>query len=429
MSDVDRRTLLLGSAGVVVLGACSGEKKSEPDGPIIVRQEAGNVVTTDDAKALVARLNQAFEERDLATLVKLTDPDSFDDKFEKRWKRRFDNFERIGVVSGEWFVGQPTTRTRNASGGLVEYSGDLVFAHRVDGCDALNVVESFSGDFRKKSVDAPLEVLRVGEVVQYFDPSIWDLAKVDAIETAHTVIVFREQEAGRAKQYAKQIESGAARAFDVMPRPEGVSKVFVGLTWPKVKETLWGGSQLSEAAGNAYVHKFLDPGELAKGQKSAAATKGAPVATGRIGLHAATFDGRSSVSDVACHEAVHVLANQWGESADAPDWSVEGLAGWGDFATGSRGLLATHGGRIRSQFAGFRRRMSTKNPDFYGSAITDNYNCAAAVYEYLEAEEGRDTMFKIAKAHYTGGPPEEQDEAAGVSRAELLERTQKWLRA
>ena len=143
--------------------------------------------------------------------------------------------------TGEWYVGVPSGRTRNASGGLVEYGGTLVFAHRVKGCDGQQVVESFNTDFRKKSTTAPLEIVNVGQVEQYFDPSIWDVAEVDAIETQHARIVFRLQDADRAKASAKRIEAGAERAFGIMPRPKGVDKVFYGLTWPKVDGELWGG--------------------------------------------------------------------------------------------------------------------------------------------------------------------------------------------
>src|SRR5690606_2287467 len=131
--------------------------------------------------------------------------------------------------------------TRNAAGGAVEYDGDLVFAHQVEGCDAQQVVESYRATFRKKSEDAPLELLHLGDAEATFDPSIWDVAAVDVIETKHAWIVFREQDAARAKAFSGRIEAGARRAFDLMPRPKGVDKVFYTLTWPKIDGKLYGG--------------------------------------------------------------------------------------------------------------------------------------------------------------------------------------------
>lgn len=429
MSHVERRTLLLGSAAGLLLAGCGGGG-AKPDadktssGPNIVKPRTGNVVTEADTVALRDRLNQAYRSGDHRAMTALVDGDDYAVKdLEKRWRRRFDNFERLGFIEGEWYVGVPSGRTRNASGGLVEYTGTLVFAHTVKGCDGQQVVEPTRAEFRKKAKDAPLELTSIGQVQATYDPSIWDVAEVDVIETPHAWIVFRLQDRKRAETFADRIEAGAKRAFDLVPRPKGVDKVFYALTWPSVDGKLYGGVGIGEADAHAYLHPFVDPDELARGQKKRVRTKGLPHATGRVGLHESSF-ARSDFADVACHEAVHVLANQWYGSG-APTWAVEGLAEWGE--SGSQRLLAEEGGRIRAAFSAFEKVAPKEYDDFHSSPMEgDFYQCAAAVYACIEDTRGRDAVFETAKAFYERGRFEAAD-TLGRTEKQLIAETRKWL--
>jgi hypothetical protein len=428
MTNIDRRTLLLGAAGSVVLAGCS-DGDADADGPVIVKAEKGNIVTPEDTVVLRDKLGKALEAGDVDALMKLIDDQELSEDFRERWERRFANFQRLGFVDGQWYVGLPSGRTRNASGGLVEYGGTLVFAHRVKGCDGQQVVESFNTDFRKKSTTSPLEIVNVGQVEQYFDPSIWDVAEVDAIETQHAWIVFRLQDADQAKESAKRIEAGAERAFGIMPRPKGVDKIFYGLTWPKVDGELWGGVGLGEAEAHAYSHDFLDPAELATGQRKRASAKGLPRATGRVGLHQSAFSS-GDLEGTACHEAIHVLANQWGSHGDTPTWVIEGLAKWGESRPGSGRLMTDDGARIRSAFAAFQN-VALKDYDVFhrvpAAQEYSNYACAGAVFEYLARENGRDAVLETASAFYGAETRADGAKKLGISEKELLARTRRWL--
>lgn len=428
MKDVDRRTLLMGSAGLLLAGCSGGSNGSKPSpkGPNIVKPKTGTVVTPADTAALRDRLNQAFRSNDVEQLIKVIEPGDFAvEDVRKRWARRFDNFDRLGFIEGEWYVGVPGGRTRNAAGGMVEYDGDLVFAHEVAGCDAQQVVESYSATFRKKSEDAPLELLHLGDAEATFDPSIWDVAKVDVIETKHAWIVFRQKDAARAKAFAGRIEAGAARAFDLMPNPKGVDKVFYTLTWPKIDGRLYGGVAVGDALAHAYYHPFLDPDELATGQRRPNGAKGLPKATGRVGLHESAFR-QPDFEDIACHEAVHVLANQWYASSDIPTWAVEGLAKWGE---GVPKLMADRG-RIRAAFARFQDVVPKGYEEFHKSPIEyEFYLCSAAVYAYLEDKGGTDAVFEVAEAFYGSRGREDAEKKLGRSEKDLIAATRKWLGA
>lgn len=433
MTRIDRRALLLGSAGLLVAGCSGGDPKGDkpsPKGPNIVKPRTGTVVTPEDTAALRDRLTTAMRSNDVGELLKVIDPEDFArGDFEKRWSRRLENFERLGFVDGEWYVGTPTGRTRNAAGGQVEYDGDLVFAHTVKGCDGQQVVESMRASFRKKSEDAPLELLHVGEVDSLFDPSIWDVADVDAIETDHAWIVFRGKDAARAKAFAGRIEAGTERAFELMPKPEGVEKVFFVLTWPAIDGKLWGGVAIGDADAHAYYHPFLDPAELARGQKKAAGSKGLPLATGRVGLHEASF-ARPDFEDVACHEAVHVLADQWNAGTGKPTWVAEGLATWGQNRPGSGRLVAREGGRIRSAFREFETVATKGYDEFHDSPREyDFYMCSAAVFEHVAEEEGRDAAFETAAAFYSTEDRRAGAKKLGRSEKDLFASTRTWLRA
>lgn len=428
---MDRRTLLLGTAGLLAAG-CGGQSatapKATPGGPNIVKPRTGTVVTEADTVDLRDRLNRAMRSGDVKELLRLIDPEDYDrDTFEKRWSRRLENFERLGFVDGEWYVGLPSGRTRNAAGGKVEYTGELVFAHTVKGCDGQQVVENMPSKFRKKSEDAPLELLHVGDVDESFDPSIWDVADIDTIGTKSTWIVFRKQDAKRAKAFADEIEAGAKRAFAVMPRPQGVDKIFYALTWPAIDGKLWGGVALGEADAHAYYHPFLDPEELARGQKTPPGKKGLPLATGRVGLHQASFS-RPDFRAVAAHEGVHVLADQWYVRGETPTWAVEGLAEWGSL--GSNALMARNGGRIRSAFGEFSS-VALKDYDAFHSSPREYefYQCAAAVYAYLEDQKGRDAVYETAEAFYSAETRKDGASKLGRSEKDLLAATRKWLGA
>ncbi len=430
MDGIDRRTLLVGSAGLVLAG-CGGSKDKKPDGPNIVKPKTGNVVTEADAAALRDRLNKALDSGDIKQLLAEVNAEDFMlEDFEKRWTRRMANFNRLGFVDGEWYVGAPAGRTRNGAGGLVEYNGQLVFAHTIEGCDGQQVVESMRAEFRKKSEDAPLELTGVGEVDAYFDPSIWDVAEIDAINTKHAHIVFRTKDAKMAKSHAQRIEAGAKRALALMPKPKGVTKVFYGLTWPEIDGKLWGGVAVGDADAHAYYHPFLDPSELARGQKKVAGREGLPLATGRVGLHQTSMS-RPDFEDTACHEAIHVLAEQWrAEHSETPTWAIEGLATWGMSHPGSGRLLAREGDRIRSSFRAFESVVPKGYKAFHDSKLEyEFYMCSGAVYEYIDQVEGRDAVFKTAEAYYSSNTRAEAAKKLGHSEKELLTAARKWLRA
>jgi hypothetical protein len=431
MAHLDRRTLLLGSAGLVLAGCggSGGEKKAAakptPKGPNIVKPRTGNLVTQADTAALRDRLNAAFATRDVEQLVGVIQPGDYAiDDVRARWSRRYANFDRLGFIEGEWYVGAPGGRTRNGSGGQVEYDGDLVFAHTVAGCDAQQVVESYRATFRKTSEDAPLELVHVGDADASFDPSIWDVAEVDTIETDHAWIVFRRKDASRAKAFASRIEAGAAKAFDIMPRPRGVEKVFYALTWPQVDGRLYGGVAVGDADAHAYYHPFLDPSELATGQRVPTETAGLPKATGRVGLHEGTFS-RSDFVDVACHEAVHVLANQWFVSSP-PTWVAEGLAQWSE----GRSYLTAGRGRMQAAFPQFEKVVFQGYDQFHKSSLeTEFYLCSAAVFACIEDDGGADAVMRTAQAFYGSSTAEEAEEKLGRTQKQLLADSRKWLGA
>ncbi|KQY59042.1 hypothetical protein ASD11_05395 [Aeromicrobium sp. Root495] len=431
MGTIDRRTLLAGTAALA-LTACGGGKGGSPEatatkGPNIVKPEAGNVVTPADTAALRKKLNAAFKTRDVEQLVGVIDAEDYSlDDVRKRWTRRYENFDRMGVVDGEWYVGVPSGRTRNGAGGKVEYSGNLVFSHRIKDCDGQDVVESYRADFRKKTEDAPLELLRIGDADSYFDPSFWDVADVDVIEGKHSIVGFRLQDAAKAKRYAATIDAGAKRAFDTMPDPGGVTKVFYALTWKAVDGKLWGGVGTSEADAHAYRHPFLDPQELAAGQKKPSTAKGVPLGTGRVGLHEGSFT-RSDFPRVTTHEAVHVLADQWGDGSP-PIWVIEGLATWGEY--GKDALLAEHGGLIRSGWSRFEKVAPKEYEAFHDPSVeTIAYKSGGAVFAYLEDTGGRDAVYEVASTFYGNQSRQEAARKLGRSEKDLLAATKKWLRA
>ncbi len=433
MRPVGRRSLLIGSAGLALAACSGGGDDADPkasSGPKIHRPEEGNAVSAEDAAALRDRLNEAFRSGDVDQLVDLVDSEDYSrEDVRSRWSRRFENFERLGFVEGEWFVGVPGGRTRNASGGSVEYSGGLVFAYQVKGSDAQPVVETYSSDFRKESEDAPLELLHLGEPQESYDPAFWDVAEIDAIETKHAWIAFRKGDAATAARVKGQIESGAAQAFDLMPRPKGVSKVFYALTWPEIDGELWGGVAVGDARAHAYYHSFVDPNALAKGQEKPADTKGLPQGTGRVGMHQDSL--ASDTERTACHEAIHILANQWLSAGGAPQWASEGLATWGERTAG--GVMGEYGGRIRSAFGRFAA-MYEKDPfdvDFYAKdqdVRFDNYLCSAAIFACLEDTKGRAAVFDTAQEFYSSSTGASDDPTVDRTQ-QIMARTRKWLRA
>lgn len=431
MNTIDRRALLLGTAGGLLVSACGGSDggTTRTKGPNIVKPDTGTVVTTEDTAALTARLNKAFESRDVDQLINVVDPNASGLDFVREWwGRRYDNFERLDFITGEWYVGVPAGRTRNAAGGQVEYDGDLVFASTVAGCDAQQVVETYRASFRKTSDDAPLELMNLGEPSENYLPAFWDVAKIDVIETKHACVAFRAKDADRAKTFRDRIEKGAASAFSFMPNPQGVTKVFYALTWPGIDGELYGGVGIGEADAHAYLHRFVDPAELASGQETPATGAGLSKATGRVGLHQGSFT-RSDFQETAAHEAIHVLANQWYTDGGAPSWVAEGLATWGARG-GTSGLMTRDGGRIRSYFGTFAKRALKGYDEFHQhSHEYEMYVCSAAVYAYLEHEGGKDAAFELAEAFY--GAPSRSDAAKklGRSEKELFAATRKWLRS
>ncbi|KAA1378695.1 hypothetical protein [Aeromicrobium fastidiosum] len=435
---VHRRTLLMGSAGLMFLSACGGGSDGtkivptakQDDGPVINEQDAGNAVTPKDVAVLVAALNAAFEGRDLDRLLELVGATTVtpgDKDLRERWAYRLDNFERNDIVSGEFFVGLPEGRARNSSGGPLEYRSNVVFGHRIRDCDSRDVVEVFDATFVKDSATAPLVIDRVSETPEGFAPAIWDVAKVDIAVTDHAVLAFRSQDRDVVRRSVTEFDAGVARAFDLMPRPAGVEKVFIAVAWDEVRDTLWGGSNLIEAQGVAYSHLYVDPAELAQGQTVAVVGDGQPVATARIAVNPSAFES-GSVGDVACHEAVHALANQWGR--DAPRWVVEGLARWVENQADA-GAFQQQRDAIARSFPGFRRRMPRSAVEEFYTDDPDglNYECGAAVFEHLARTEGRERVIEVASTFYGNDDADTVASVLGVDEDGLFAATQKWLRA
>ena len=441
MTDQDpvhlqRRTLLMGSAGLMFLTACgggSGGTKIVPTtkqdyGPVINEQGAGNAVTPKDVAVLVAALNAAFDGRDLDRLLELvgvTTVTPGDKDLRERWAYRLDNFERNDIVSGEFFVGLPDGRGRNSSGGPLEYRGSVVFGHRVRDCDSRDVVEVFGATFVKDSAKAPLVIDGLGGTPDGFAPAIWDVAKVDIIVTDRAVVAFREQDREVVVKAAAELDAGVKQAFDLMPKPAGVEKVFFAVAWEGVRDTLWGGPNNPETSGAAYSHRYVDPAKLAAGQTVAAVGAGQPIATARVALNPNAFEP-GMVRDVSRHEAVHALANQWG--VGAPSWVAEGLAQWYDNQVDPTTFRQQRDAIARS-FPGFRRRTQ-KDASFYENDPDGlNYQCAAAIFEHLDRTEGRQRVFEVASTYYGNAQEYQMAELIGVDEDGLLAATQKWLGA
>lgn len=417
----------MGSAGLLLAGCSGGDKKPKPDGPNIVQPRTGNVVKPADTAALRDRLNRAFASRDAEQMVKLVEPgDILVDDVRAWWTRRFDNFDRLGIVEGEWYVGAPGGRTRNSSGGIVEYEGDLVFAHTVKGCDAQQVVETYGATFRKKDEDAPLELVRLGNGDSTFDPSIWDVAAIDMIETKHTWIVFRTKDAAKAKANAATIEAGAKRAFDLMPRPKGVNKMFYALTWPAIDGKLYGGVAVGDALAHAYYHPYLSPEDLSRGQRTPTDVKGLPKATGRVGLHESAFTS-GELEQTSCHEAIHILANQWFGKGDIPIWTTEGLATWGELGPAK---LKADRARMRAAFKEFEKVVPLGYDEFHNSRLEYSfYLCSGAVFAAIEQKDGRDGVFEVAEAFYSSASKEDAEKKIGRTEKQLIAGAKKWIGA
>ncbi len=430
--------MLLGSGAVLLTGCADGKAGPEAGpstptatatatGPNIVKQRTGTVVLPEQTSALSAQLTEATSSADVQQLMDLIQRPRWDrKKIRTFWERRLRNFERLGFVDSRWYVGVPTDRTRNAAGGLVKYSGELVFAHTVQGCDAREVVETFDADFRMSSPEAPLELMHLGGSNADFAPSIWDVAEVDAIETEHARIVFGLGDAAVARSRADEIEEGARRAFDRIPNPRGVEKVLYALTWPEIDGQLYGGVAVGEADAHAYYHPFLDPATLATGQRKRADDADLPLATGRVGMHRSSLARRDFV-DVACHEAVHVLACQWQDRSGHVPWATEGYAKWAE--GGGAALMARWSGLIRSGFATFARTAPLGYAEFHDvppAVESANYLCAGAVYAYLEETRGAEAAHALAAAYYRHQDRADAAKEFGTSERDLIAAARKW---
>jgi len=437
--ELTRRSVLMGSGALLLAGCADGQagRQAGPSpatsatttGPNIVRQRTGNVVLPAHVESLTQQLNDAWATGDPDRVMSLVRGTGRGRRTAARaLELRMRNFERLGMVEGRWYAGLPTERTRNASGGAVRYQADLVFAHQVEGCDPRPVVETSPAEFRKTSPDAPLELLQLGTPSSQFSPSFWDVAEIDVIATEHAWVAYRLADAGAARRLAPAIERGAARALATVPGHEGMSKIFYALTWPEVDGRLYGGVAVGDADAHAYYHPFLDPETLAAGQEKPAVEGDAPRATGRAGLHRSSWS-RPDFEDVACHEAVHILANQWhSDLAFTPTWVVEGYAGWA--TDGGERLMATGGGLIRSHFPQFLRIATGSHADFHevpSSVRLANYRCAAAVFACVEATRGAEAAHRVAQAFYTD--PQRTQKLIGTTQDRLLADTQKWLGA
>lgn len=429
--DDVRRRLLIGSAAYALLVGCGGgttakeKKPREADGPVIIEQGGGNAVTAADVAALVSSLNAAFDDRDLQRLLELTGT-PLDPSFEEHWSHRLENFERLDLVEGQFFVGEPDGRGRNASGGPLEYRGDVVFAHQVRGCDAREVVEVSKATFTKASAEAPLKIDSIG-LIEGFAPAIWDIATVDALVTDHTIIVYRPQDKTIAQRSAASIEAGAKRAFGLMPRPEGVDKILIAIVPKDVGDTLWDGPASPEALGAGYPHEYLDPGELAKGQSVPVAAEGQAVGTARIAIFTEKLDSQQWAEDTACHEIVHALACQWGMLV--PAWAAEGLAKWGELKTRGGDVLPQRDA-VRRAYAGFRKRMNNPRVKFYADDPGGlNYECASATFAYLDSTAGTARVLEVASALYRTTDADQLTAMIGVDQDGLFAATQKWLDA
>ena len=209
-----------------------------------------------------------------------------------------------------------------------------------------------------------------------------------------------------------------------MPRPKGVSKMFYALTWPAVDGKLYGGVAVGEALAHAYLHPYLSPADLSKGQRTPTDVKGLPKATGRVGLHEAAF-AEGDIQDTACHEAVHILANQWYEAGDIPIWAVEGLATWAE--QGRTRLLAQRD-RMRAEFSKFEKVVPLGYDEFHDtSSEYAFYLCSGAIYAAIEERAGRDGVFEVAEAFYGSTGREKAENKIGRTQKELVAEARKWI--
>jgi hypothetical protein len=431
-ASLGRRGLLVGGLGLLTTACRDGSSDASPatptsSGPIIQQQDAGNVISTEDVDRLVGQLNTALREGDVASM-KAVAPDLH----VPEWERRLGNIARFPMSSVGFQFDDSYDRQVNASGGPLDIDANVVLTHRIADVDSREVVQVYRFGLAKAAPDAEVHITEIRGPYESASPAPWDLTDDwDVLVGDHVVLTARSGDMGRARAALPSIDAGAAAAMDVIAPPQGVSKVFIALADPGSPLYNDGDttSTVTEALGVAYRAGYIDPEEAASSGKGAGAK--APYASSRLLLHPSAFESSDLLRGVALHESIHAMAFQWG---DGDPWPTEGLARWAEagFAAGLRG--ASWRDSIRSGFAGFASRMGGHRyfdyDVFHQSAYESvNYNCAAAVYGYLESDGGRDEALRFARLAY-GKTLEEAVEALGFAdQAALFDRVQGWVDA
>lgn len=432
MEILTRREVLIGATGIVGAGLLAGCGDGQPDdgGPVINKTDPGNVVSEADVRKFCAKLDRLYAAGDINGLVKSLNVETADAK--KVLQNSMKAARLLPFAVARFYLATSSDRTVNSSGSQVEYDTNLVFAHQIKDCDAKPISRAFPITVLKKTRHADLIVTTFGLGVDDLSPMPWDVTEISVQTSKHAVVVTAKKNARAVKAVLDKFEAGTKTAIDTVPPAKGVSKVFFVMSWgKKADESLFDGwgrtlDRDAFAASAAYV----DPQQIADGTIAAdAQSKSGSMASGRVFMRTGSLNRMSEFQQIACHEAVHVLADQWGRSR-APTWVVEGLATW--VAEGRlRGLRGDRRAAIRSGFAGFRHDILSGDYNFQKQSdaeVNRNYLCSAAIFAYLEDTKGKKKALELAELCYRNGAKDGVRQSVGKSIKELFEDVGAWVR-
>jgi hypothetical protein len=431
-ASLGRRGLLLGGLGLLTTACSDGSSGASPSkptssGPIIHEQDAGNVISTADLDELASRLNQALRDADVQAMKEVAPTIRV-----AEWERRLENIARFPMSEVGFEFDQTYDRQVNASGGPLQIEAHFALTHQISDVDSRPVVQVYWVDLEKRTPDSPVRITSLEGPHDDSSPAPWDLADDWEVLTGdHVVLVARPTDAARARASLASIDAGVARAMDVIAPPDGVTKAFVALADASTPLYRDGETtSISEYAGVAFRAGYVDPQEAARSGKGAG--RNAPYASSRILLLPAAFGSASGLEDVAMHETIHAMASQWGIG---DPWPAEGLARWAEagFAAGLRSS-PTYAPSIRSGFAGFAQRMRGVGGidyDVFHDPDTEaaNYNCAAAVYGYVESRGGREAVLEFGRKVYSETVVDAAKVIGEPSQAALFGKVQQWVQS
>lgn len=446
-SRLDRRALLIGAGGLLVAGCSDGAVESSgtstptasptttsasptvtasptPTGPIIHQQDAGTVITREDINALVDRLGRAVRSADVDAMREIVPSVN-----RKVWKRRLDNIARFPMSDLGFAFDDTYDRQTNAAGGRLEMDANVAFLHQITGVDARPAVQIYRTTLLKESPTAPVRVLSLKGPDDETSPAPWDLGDWRVFESRHAVVAALPVDVDRVRAAMPVIDRAVARAMAVIPPPPGMSRAYfaVGEAGSRLYGTVSSNESIQEASGYALRIGYVAPAEAARQGKIGA---GKVYAGGRLMLNPSAFVSTERLEQVACHETLHALSYQWGSS---DPWPTEGLAEWGEQGT-LRGLLASGSWRstVRAGFAGFADRMAgvgALDYQVFHSDATEytNYECAAAVYAYLESRGGRREALRFGRLMFSNAADEAIRQMGDVDQATLFGKVQRWV--